>query len=59
MALRDAVSNQDLLRYLKEVHDLFVYYLEIEHSDAIEGFLAEYNEEFAEWIRDELGEDYI
>lgn len=55
MAHRDLVSNQELLNYLKETHDLFVYYLEIYYSDAIEGFLSEYNEEFLEYCENELG----
>ena len=55
MAYRDIVSNQDLLRYLEETHDLFVYYIEINHSDAIEGFLSDYNEEFLEYCESDLG----
>ena len=55
MAYRDIVSNQELLRYLEEMHDLFVYYIEINHSDAIEGFLSDYNEEFLEYCESDLG----
>lgn len=57
MIYRDMISNQDLLRYLSEEHDLFVYYLEVCHTDAIEGFLSEYNNEFMEWVHSELGDD--
>lgn len=55
MAWRDIVSYQQLEDYLKETHDLLVYYLEVCHSDAIEGFLSEYNEEFLEYCECDLG----
>lgn len=50
MAIRDAIPRQDLLRYLREAHDEFVDYIEMCHPDAIEGFLYEDNQNFAEWI---------
>lgn len=56
MAWRDLVSNWDLLRYLGEVHDILVYFLEVEHSNVIEEFLDEYNEEFTEWVKTETEE---
>ncbi len=55
MALRDRIPRDDLLRYLDEVSQIFFYYLEIHHSDAIEGFLSKYSQEFDEWIESELG----
>ena len=56
MAWRDLISCQDLERYLEEVHGILVYFLEVQHSDVIEGFLDEYNEEFVEWCRTETEE---
>lgn len=50
------ISNRDLLRYLEEVHDILVYFLEVEHSNVIEEFLSEYNEEFIEWVKTETEE---
>lgn len=50
------VSNWDLLRYLEEVHDILVYFLEVEHSNVIEEFLDKYNEEFTEWVKTETEE---
>lgn len=50
------VSNWDLLRYLEEVHDILVYFLEVEHSNVIEEFLDKYNEEFTEWVKTETKE---
>lgn len=53
---RDMISYQDLERYLREVHDILVYYLEVYHSDVIEKFLDEYNDEFIDWCRNETEE---
>lgn len=59
MAWRDTVSHQHLMEFLEEAHDLLVRYLEINHSDVIEGFLDENQYEFTEWIKFELGDDAI
>lgn len=56
MVWRDMISYQDLERYLREVHDILVYFLEINFPDAIEKFLDEYNEEFVDWIKNETEE---
>lgn len=53
MAIRDSVSYQDLSRYLGEVHDLFVDFLETCYPDAIEDFLYQHGDLFAEWMESE------
>ena len=56
MVWRDMISCQDMERYLREVHDILVYFLGLYYSDAIEKFLDEYNEEFIDWCRNETEE---
>lgn len=61
MVWRDLVSYQELEQFLSATHDLLVCYLETCASDVIEGYLNDNNEEFLEFIHNDLGreiEDY-